>query len=292
MVDFTQGSTVNRLVTGGTFGDFKWPYNVPDSPFGPWSPMCKSDILDPTAPCQPYVPGKPCNFKELAWMLSEVLQAVVTLCPDTPPADSNGDPEWVDPRLVAIHNWLDFNWVQCFNDLNDTLKRSVKHYVFVILKEAIMRRTCVYFGNYVELQSALTSIHDTFDGCSWTKLDERITQVTEIILTHGGNKPLMSMYLEVQVTNTLDVSWVKVNNTSLKIKKDYSLLTVETLVKLNLTISETLKRYTATQETLQFEIITKECNGSFLYNLRYGNGKFNIRNTSDFLNVAKSVFGT
>lgn len=292
MVDFTASSSVNRCVTGGTFGDFKWPYNVPGGAFGPWAPLCSSDLLDPTAPCRPYVPGKPCNFKELAWTLSEVLQATVTLCADIPPESSNGDPEWVDPRLTAIHNWLDFNWVQCFNELNDTLKVDVKAYVFVILKEAIMRRTYVYFDNYPELKAALISIHDSFDGCSWTQLDNRISIVVNILLSNKGNKDVMSLQLNVQITNPLDMSWVKVNNDGLNVKKDYSLMISDNLVKMNLTLTETIKRYSQNNDTLHFEIITTECNGSYKFNLRYGNARFTVRNTKDFSTVCKQVFGS
>lgn len=292
MSDFTPGSTVNRCVHGGLHGDFKWPYNVPDSPFGPWSPKCKSELLDPTAPCKPYVPGKPCNFKELAWTLSEVLHAVVTLCHDIPPTDSNGDYDWVDPRLTAIHNWLDFNWMQCYKELSDTLKTSVRHYVFIILKEATMRKNYVYFDNYPDLRDALAAIYDTFDGCSWATLDERLERVTGIVLEYGSNKALMSLHLNTQIIAPLDVDWVKVNNDSLNTKKDFSLMTAENVVAQNQTLAETLKRYSQTPNVLQFEIITQQCKGSFNYSLRYGNAKFNVRKPSDFLTVAKSVFGT
>lgn len=284
-------STVNRCVHGGPHGDFKWPFNVPDSPFGPWSPRCASEVLDPTAPCKPYVPGKPCNFKELAWMLSEVLHAVVTLCPDVLPAGDPGRVDYLDPRFVAIDDWLDFNWMQCFNDLNDTLKASVRHYLFVILKEATMRRTYVYFTKYPELRDALASIYDNFDGCSWTTLDERIEKVTTIILTYGKNKPLMSMQLATQITDALDVDWVKVNNDSLNAKKDYSLATAEAIVNQNLTLTETLKRYTSDPNVLQFEIISQQCGSNLFFNLRYGGNRYNVRNSKDFLTVVKVVFG-
>lgn len=292
MVDFTAGSNVNRCVTGGLKGDFKWPFNVPDGAFGPWSPRCTSEVLDPTAACKPYVPGKPCNFKELAWMLSEVLHAVVTLCHDIPPADSNGDYDWVDPRLIAIDTWLDFNWLGCFNDFSDTLKQSVRHYVFVILKEATLRRNYVYFTKYPELQNALKTIYDNFDGCSWLVLDERLTRVMEIIFSYGSNKPLMSLQLNTQITNALDVDWVKANNDDLNTKKDYSILVADQIVALKLNLTETLKRYSENPDVLKFEIIQKQCGINLTYNLQYGNGKFNVRNTRDFLTVVKSVFGS
>lgn len=285
-------STNFKIVTGGRMGDFNWPYNVPDGAFGPWSPLCTSELLNPNMPCRPYINGQPCNFKELTFMFSEILQAIVTLCHDLPPEGNPGDPDWIDPRLLAIDSFLEFKWGNCYNDMSGDLRQGISHYLFVILKEAVLRQNYVYFTKYPELQQTLKVIHDAFDGCSWGLLDERIQKVTNIILLWIKNKSLISYQLEVQITNELDDDWVKINNISFTNKKDYSLTVASNLVKLNLPIFETLKRYCLTENVLQFELTQCKNNVGFSYNLKYGNGKFNVRVNEDFLNVAKAIFGS
>lgn len=292
MMDGFFNSTVNRCVYGGKMGDFHWPYNVPDGAFGPWSPMCKSEILDPTAPCQPYVPGRPCDFKQLAYMLSEVLHAVVTLCHDIPPAGDPGNPEWIDPRLIAIDSFLDFKWLCCYNDLSDELKDGVNKYLYVIINEAILRQNYVYFTKYPELQETMKSVRNAFDGCSWGGLKSNVDKIVNIILQYGKNKDLMTYQLELQLNSTLDTNWVKTNNDKLNTGKDYSLMVVTKLIEDNLTLTETLKRYSKDERCLRFEIIQIQCKNNITYNLRYGNAKFNVRVPKDFLTVAKAVFGT
>lgn len=285
-------STVNRCVHGGKHGDFDWPFNVPDSAFGPWSPRCKSEILDPTAPCKPYVPGKPCNFKELAYLFSSVLHAVVTLCHDIPPAGDPGRPEWMDPRLEDIDKWLDFDWMGCFDSVSAELQRGIREYLFVILKETTLRQNYVYFVKYPELAAALKSIFDSFDGCAWLEFDRKIRKVTDLILEYGRNKGQLSYMLEVQITNTLDMSWVEDNNKEVTRLKDYSLTVATEIVAKKLTLVETLKQYSQTDGVLMFEIIAKNCSGNIKYNLRYGLQKFNVNTSDDFLTVTKSVFGS
>lgn len=285
-------STVNRCVHGGDHGDFKWPYNVPDGAFGPWSPLCKSHILDPTAPCRPYVPGRPCDFRQLAGMLSEVLQAVTTLCHDIPPEGSNGDPEWIDPRLLAIDSFLDFKWLSCYRNCSDELKDGVNKYLYVIFNEAILRQNYVYFTKNPTLQTAMRSIYESFDGCSWSELNERIVKLVNIILQYGTDVDLMNYQLQIQISNDLDKDWVKANEKRVEYLKNYSLTLATNLVGLNLTLTETLKRYTEDTIALPFEMIQQRCNSGIQYNLKYGNGKFHVRVPRDFLTVAKAVFGS
>lgn len=291
MMDNLYNSTDFKVVTGGLMGSFNWPYNVPDGAFGPWSPLCQSELLNPNVPCRPYVNGRPCNFKEISFMFSEVLQAVVTLCHDIPPEGNPGDPEWIDPRLLAVDSFLDFYWGNCFHDLSETLQKGIGHYLFVIMREAVLRKNYVYFTKYLELQLALKSIYEAFDGCSWSVLDKRIQTVVKIILDNLNNKDLMSYQLEIQITNSLDVNWVNENNISYTNKKDFSLTVASNIVALNLTITDTLKRYSSTPEVLQFELIQCRTSHGINYNLKYGNCKFNVRTNDDFLNVAKSLFG-
>lgn len=291
MTDIPNTSTVNRCVHGGQHGDFKWPYDVPDGAFGPWSPLCKSEILDPCAPCRPYIPGRPCDFRQLAAMLSEVLQAVVTLCHDIPPEGSNGDPDWIDPRLLAIDSFLDFKWLGCYKNCSDGLKDGVNKYLYVIFNEAILRQNYVYFTKDPTLQAAMKSIYDTFDGCSWSDLNDKVVRLVNIILQYGCNIELMNYQLETQITNTLNIDWVKRNNDLLNKSKDYSLTLATNLVGLNLSLTETLKRYSDDTIALRFEYIQQICKGSVSFNLKYGNSKFNVRKPADFLVVAKAVFG-
>lgn len=288
----TTKSEVNRCVHGGPHGDFNWPFNVPDSAFGPWSPRCKSEILDPTAPCKPYVPGEPCNFKELAYELSEVLHAVVTLCYNIPPADSNGDYDWIDPRLLAIDKWLDFNWLRCYNSVSADLQAGVRHYLFVILKEATLRQNYVYFTKFPPLADALRVIHDNFNGCDWLTFDRQIESIVDLILTYGLNKEALENQLKISFIDPADSTWVEDNNKKLIRQKNYSLTKAQEIVAKNLTIHETLKLYTQDPEVLRFEIDVSNCKGTNHYTLRYGNDKFRVRTNNDFGTVCKQVFGS
>lgn len=291
-MDNLYNSTNSGNVVGGESSDFNWPYNVPDGAFGPWSPLCTSELLNPNMPCRPYINGQPYNFKELTFMFSGVIQAIVSLCHDIPPEGNPGDPDWIDPRLLVIDSFLELNWGNCYSDISEDLQKGIGYYLFVILKEAVLRQNYVYFTKYPELQYALKCIYTAFDGHSWGVLDNSIQTVAKIVLANLKNKELLTFQLEVQLTNTLDTEWVKLNNVSLKNKKDYSLTVATNLVGLNLTITETLKRYCASTDALQFELNQCKVQNGLYYNLKFGNSKFNVRTNADFLNVAKAIFGS
>ncbi len=295
MVEMTaplEYSTVNRCVYGGTFGDFKWPYNVPDSAFGPWSPLCTSEILNPTAPCQPVAPGKPTNFKELAFLFSNVLLSVSTLDPEIPPEGNSGDPDWMDPRLVIITEWLKLDWVKTLDDFSSALNEGIGHYLYAILHEAVSRQNYVYFNGYPELQDALKFVHEALKEGSWAALTDRIKKIAKLIVTHGKNKEFLTLQLNVHITSDLDNRWVAENNLLATKAKDLSLVRALDLVGLNLTLTETLKQYSTTPSVLQFFISKSNCLNSTNYTLQYGGNNYTVRNTTDFANLAKKVFGT
>lgn len=286
------GSSVNRCVQGGKVGDFNWPFNVPDSAFGPWSPLCKSELLDPNFPCKPYVSGKPCNFKELAFLFTNVLHAVVTLCHDVPPAGDPGNPDWIDPRLLDIDAWLDFNWLGCYNSVSTDLQKGVEDYLFVILKETTIRQNYVYFTKYPELALTLESLFKTFNGCDWLDFDKNIRRVAGLILSYGKNKDSLTYQLQVQFINDLDFGWFDRNNDLLTRQKDYSLTKALEILAKKLTLSETLRLYALDDDVLRFELIKNECKGNYQYVLKYGTAKYNVRTRDDFHSVVKMVFGT
>lgn len=266
--------------------DFRWPYIVHDGAFGPWETHCKSELLKPEFPIC-FNPNKPSNFTEIISILSNALLGVMNLCPD------KKDEITADNDLLKqINFFLDMNWLKPYDDLSEPLKSGVYHHVYVIIKESLLRKTYVYFDQLPALRDSIKVVYDLTEKDGWTVTETRLRLIVNTIFSYGKNIALLSHQLSINIISGLDTSWLTDNNAEYVRRCNLSLTTANELNTLNLTLIETLKRYSQTPGVLLFNIKTNTCGSNTKYTLAYGNDIFNISNVKDFINVCKMVFAS
>lgn len=273
----------NKCGCGPATDDLKWPFVVHDGAFGPWEQQCESTLLKPEFPIC-FDPSKPESYKDISKVLSDALLSVTNIC--------SYDYTTITPDnvlLVNLNNFLILNWVKSFNDLDDTLKTAIKHYVYTILKASLVHDTFKYMDKLPVLKDTLKVIYDLLVVDGWKLTEARIERVVQLILSFGTNVALLSERLNTIILSDLDTSWISVNNTQYLNKCNLSLTTIRDLSKLNLTLVETLKRYSSTDGVILFNM-TQCSSGNFVFNVSHGNSRFSIRNVKDLVNMANAIF--
>lgn len=270
---------------GTATDDFRWPYVVHDGAFGPWEEHCQSEVLKPEFPIC-FNPSQPSNFKDIVKVLSDALLSVTNLCPNDYSTVASDN-----VLLVNLNYFLSFNWIKPYHDLNNVLKNGIYHHVYVIIKESIVRDSYVYMDKVPALKDTLKVIRDNLVQDGWSITEARIERVVGLIFEFGTNVSLLSERLNTIILSDLDTSWVSVNNESYLFKCDHSLKTINDLAKQNLTLVETLKRYSITDGVILFDI-NKCTNSNFVFNISHGNSRFSIRNVKDLVNMAKAIFAS